>query len=97
MCPKKRKEFSRARKQLNLVTHETINKGDLMDYDGTTFAVDYVDWTWLIDLHVRDDIGLQAHDILAHILWEITFHGFTNNKVKNSRETLENLCGSLSG
>ena len=34
MCPKKRKELARMKKQLNQVTHETINKGDLMDYDG---------------------------------------------------------------
>ena len=61
-----------------------------------TYAIDYVDWAQLIDLQVRDDTGLQAHDVLAHILWEITFHGFTNDKVKKSRETLENLCGSLS-
>lgn len=67
-----------------------------LEHDGTTFAVDYIDWTRLIDLQIRDDIGLQAHDILAHILWEITFHGFTNSKVKQSRETLENLCNSLS-
>lgn len=36
MCPKKRRklENQRAKKEWNKVRFETINKGDLMDYDG---------------------------------------------------------------
>ena len=36
MCPKKRRKLAleQARKQWDRVKHETINKGDIMDYDG---------------------------------------------------------------
>tara|TARA_B100001093_G_C26814347_1_gene1008984 strand:+ start:657 stop:833 length:177 start_codon:yes stop_codon:yes gene_type:complete len=36
MCPKKRRKLAleQAKKQWNHVKYETINQGDLMDYDG---------------------------------------------------------------
>lgn len=36
MCPKKRKQLERkrAKAEWNSIKFETINKGDLMDYDG---------------------------------------------------------------
>ena len=36
MCPKKRRQLAllEAKKQWESVRYETINKGDLMDYDG---------------------------------------------------------------
>lgn len=61
-----------------------------------TFAVDYVDWSQLIDLPVQDQVGLQAHDVLAHVLWELTFHGFTREQVNRNRSELETLCVSTS-
>jgi hypothetical protein len=61
------------------------------------WSCSYVCWTQLIDLQVVDLVGLQTHEVLSHILWEITFHGLTNDKVNKSRETLENLCSSISG
>ena len=82
---------------LTQVTGEDESHVDVHLQQGdSTYAVDYVDWSRLIDLQIREEVGLQAHMILAHILWEITFHGFTNNKVSENRKALESMCSSLS-
>lgn len=85
-----------------IVLHEVADNDQshvdvFLRLDDQTYAIDYIDWTKLIDIQVCDEIGLQAHDVLAHVLWEMTFHGFTNARVKQSRESLESLCGSMSG
>ena len=84
--------------ELTQVTGEDESHIDVhLRQDDNTYAVDYVDWSRLIDLQIRDEVGMQAHVILAHILWEITFHGFTNNIVSENRKALESMCSSLSG
>ena len=60
--------------------------------DGTDRrAIDFVPWSSLIDLEVDSDLKLQTSALLAHILWEITFYGYTENKVKEEREELQEL------
>ena len=86
--------------QINLrevVDDEQSCVGVFLQKDDDTYAIDYIDWKQLIDLTVNDQAGLQTHEVVAHILWEISFHGFTNSKVNKSRENLENLCKSVSG
>ena len=42
-------------------------------------------------MRVLDDIGLDIHSILAHILWEITFYGFTSSDVDPSVREMRSL------
>lgn len=57
--------------------------------DNESFAVDFIDWGDLIDLLVEDKIGLSHADQLAHVLYELTFWGFTGDQVKRERRLLE--------
>ncbi len=55
------------------------------------FAIDPSEWNLLIDATItdlrasRDGGSLPDHELLAHILWEITFYGFTQSQVSEAR------------
>lgn len=53
------------------------------------FAVDFIDWSELVDLLIEDRVGLCHYDRLAHVLWELTFHGFTRESIKEQALKLE--------
>ena len=63
----------------------TLNDGD------TTYAVDFMDWNELIDLNIKDKISRELSEMLAHVLYEITWWGFTRESVNQQREELENI------
>ena len=54
-----------------------------------TFACDFCSWVDLVDLIVEDRIGLALEDQLAHILWEITFWGYSEETIATERRLLE--------
>ena len=57
--------------------------------DGKRFAMDFVLWSDLIDCPIVDNTGkLTDVEALAHILWEITFYGFTEARVKEAGDEL---------
>ena len=51
-------------------------------------SVNYVEWTELIDMIIDDQLDLNIYEQLAHVLWEITFHGFSNQSVKQAIQDL---------
>lgn len=51
-------------------------------------SISYVEWTELIDMTIEDQLNLNIFEQLAHILWEITFHGFSNESVKQAAAEL---------
>lgn len=51
-------------------------------------STSYVEWTDLIDLTITDETGSNNNEQLAHILWEITFHGFSNESIKQAAQEL---------
>tara|TARA_B110000495_G_C22852654_1_gene497178 strand:+ start:206 stop:646 length:441 start_codon:yes stop_codon:yes gene_type:complete len=53
------------------------------------FALDFIDWTDLIDLNIEKPKSMSEKDCLSHILWEITFWGFTNQEVAREREKIK--------
>ena len=53
-----------------------------------TWAIDFVDWGDLLMCEVVDDIGMDTSNLLAHILWELTFWGWTNSDVQEQAGTL---------
>jgi hypothetical protein len=62
----------------------------MMDDEGGLFALDFIDWTDLIDMNVKKPNNMHGKECLAHILWEITFWGFSNNEVAKERKKLKN-------
>jgi hypothetical protein len=54
------------------------------------FALDFIPWTELIDsvVNIRED--MKNYEICAHILWEITFWGFTEEEIEAQKEATEN-------
>lgn len=60
-----------------------------------TYAVDFIPWNELIDLEIYSLTNLDKNAILAHILWEITFYGYTSEKVNKEREKLEKLIDDI--
>jgi hypothetical protein len=57
-----------------------------------TFALDFFPWSELIDMKIKRDepLGLTDDEVLAHILWEITFWGYTESEVKKQKSITEN-------
>lgn len=56
--------------------------------DGTEYALDYVDWSELLDLLVWYEPPMTTAEVLASVLWEITFYGFSLAEVNARREEL---------
>ena len=55
------------------------------------FALDFIDWNDIIDMKVLRAVNVSDKKCLAHILWEITFWGFSNEKVKEESLKLKNF------
>jgi hypothetical protein len=49
-------------------------------------------WSEIIDTPIVNNTKYTLEEILACILWELTFHGFTENKVK---ENVKRFCNSI--
>ena len=61
----------------------------LMDDSGETFAIDFVLWGDLIDATVAYETELPESEMLAHILWEITFYGFSESTINKFKDELD--------
>ncbi len=59
--------------------------------DDTEYAMDFMDWNELIDLEIKDKTSRELSEMLAHVLYEITWWGFTRESVKQQRDELENV------
>ena len=60
--------------------------------DEKTYAVDLTPWEDLIDAKIKTDFWRLGHTAtLAHILWEITFYGFSDKSIKLERDKLTEL------
>lgn len=60
----------------------------LQDPNEGPCSTSYVEWTELIDMTIVDETDSNMNEQLAHILWEITFHGFSNESVKQAAADL---------
>ena len=57
------------------------------------YALDFVDWHELIDAEIEHSVALFPREILAYILWEITFWGFSRNQIKGESLKLSRDVG----
>jgi hypothetical protein len=67
------------------------------DEDEEAYALDLTDWADLIDAKIKNDLNTLTwqHELLGHILWEITFYGFTQAKVELSKDKMEQLVDEV--
>ena len=52
-----------------------------------TYGIDFLDWSELINKKIKTNFSgseLTESEILAHILWEMTFWGFSSDQVQRS-------------
>ena len=56
--------------------------------DNEHYAMDFVDWNDLIDLPIKDKTSTETSEMLAHVLHEITWWGFTRSSVTQQGEEL---------
>jgi len=83
---------------------EDFTDTHLIDEDLNRVAMDFVDWNEIIDLKINDKVSRELSEMLAHVLYELSWWGFTNQSITDQREELleqsrpENLIEfSLSG
>lgn len=65
---------------------------DVCLYDESSdeiFAMDFVDWSEVIDLKIKNTIKLSDAQVLSYILWEITFWGFSQETIKDQANLLD--------
>ena len=53
------------------------------------FAIDFIDWSEIIDMKIKNTIEMSEVETLSHILWEITFWGFSQEKIKEQADLLD--------
>lgn len=56
-----------------------------------TGAIEWTNWSDLVDLPVNDESGMQVHMIVAHVLYEITFLGFSQQVVNQEIDKLKEV------
>ena len=52
------------------------------------YALDFTDWGDLIDMEIYKAVKMNDNTALAHVLWEITFWGWSDDKVKEERDSI---------
>ena len=52
------------------------------------YALDFSPWEDLIDLEIYKAVEMNNYTALAHILWETTFWGWTQDQVREEGEAL---------
>lgn len=71
--------------------------------DDQNYSLSFIDWAKLLPCEIRVvGIDLTPDQVLAHILWEITFYGFSNeatqekgDELKASMKELDDLLETL--
>lgn len=56
------------------------------------YAFGFCKWSEVIDTPVLDETGLPEHEVLAEILWEMTFYGWTEKDNNNTFDDIKERC-----
>jgi len=76
---------------LNEIESEEEQIIDICFYDEKEdehYGLDFMDWGEIIDCEVVAPKGFNQTTIVAHVLWEITFWGFSREKITEERKEL---------
>jgi hypothetical protein len=58
------------------------------DHEDEHYALDFMDWGEVIECEVVAPKKLNQTTIVAHVLWEITFWGFSREKINEEKKEL---------
>ena len=63
----------------------------------TEYAIDYVPWRELIDCNILEESIAKLGELIcaAELLWEVTFHGFSEEKVAQGADDLHQLIADI--
>jgi hypothetical protein len=75
----------------NLYGEEFIDVGLYCNKDEETYAIDLTPWTDLIDAKIKTPTKLDDVEVVACILWEVTFYGFSEERITLERDELKRL------
>ena len=53
-----------------------------------SFAIDFLPWEHLMQKQIINPLGLNKEQVMAHILWELTFWGYSSEKVVKAGESI---------
>lgn len=58
--------------------------------DPMGYALDFIDWREVLGMEISEEITEKYvwTDILAHIMYEITFYGYSNEAVEENRKVI---------
>jgi hypothetical protein len=79
---------------LNEIKDENEDVIDVCFYDESEdehYALDFMDWGEIIECEVVAPKKFNQTTIVAHILWEITFWGYSRDKITEQRKTLNKV------
>lgn len=65
------------------------------DSEDEHFALDFMDWGEIIECEVVAPKKFNQTTIVAHILWEITFWGYSRDKITEQRKTLNKVSEEI--
>lgn len=54
-----------------------------------TFACGFTPWSQVIDTPIVNEAGFPLEKVLAELLWELTFYGWTESRVKENVKEIE--------
>ena len=60
----------------------------MKDEQGQRWRIDFLDWNELVDLKIDDRISNEVSEMLAHILYEVTWWGRTRRSVTDQGKEL---------
>ena len=67
----------------------------LLCEESQVYGVDFVHWESIVDADVEYDGEIyKDYQALAHMLWEMTFYGFTAEKIRSGAEEMNQLVKS---
>ena len=60
----------------------------MVDEQDQRWSIDFVDWNELVDLKIEDRISNEVSEMLAHILYEVTWWGLTRRSIVDQGQEL---------
>ena len=59
--------------------------------------MDFTPWEDLIDANIKNALSIDSPTTLAHILWEMTFYGFSAESINEAKEEIKKIMDSDEG
>jgi len=88
--------------EYEIYVHEKEDEGEKFtdvslycEEDEEAYAMDLTSWVDLIDAKIKNDLKLSNNELLGHILWEMTFYGFTQERSEELRDEIKRIATDM--